>query len=114
MQSFNGDEGGWREWQRDFKSCLGSCSAVMVKAMELAEKEVYDVAAKTVKDQDKMWRGISRRSSEMYNILRMGLGGEPKLIIETVKEGDGLRAWQVLSRRYGKMTLAKVLRKYSV
>ena len=112
MTSFGNSEEEWNEYAKDFKSCVGSCCLKMVEAMNKVEKQENPITVEYIEENEgEDWKGIKKRSGELYHILRMNLSGEAKVIIEEA-DGDGVRAWQLLAKAYSKRTLAKTLRKY--
>ncbi len=53
---------------------------------------------------------IKHRAAEIFQILVLKTHGEAKVMVKTVDEQDGIRAWQKLRKQYHRRTIAKSIR----
>lgn len=113
VEKFSGGEDAWKAWEFDFKVALRAADAVMGEALEAVELESKMVTiANFMELDDVKWDGLEERSKELYDILCMLTTGEAKAIIREVPGGDGVMAWQLLTKAYARKTLARTLRRY--
>ena len=54
--------------------------------------------------------GLTQRSAGIFQILVMKTEGEAKLLVKSVADNDGARAWQKLYHHYHRKTFAKSMR----
>ena len=113
VEKFSGGEDAWKAWEFDFKVALRAADAVMGEALEAAELESKMVTIANFMELDDIkWDGLEERSKELYDILCMLTTGEAKAIIREVPGGDGVMAWQLMTKAYARKTLARTLRRY--
>ena len=68
-----------------------------------------EVAADDI-DEDVLEQNLVQHSVELYSLLCQLLEGEALTILRSVGAPHGLRAWQLLYRKYNPRTMAKSIR----
>ena len=107
LEKFSGGEEQWKAWEFDFKVSTRAADAMTAEALEVAEVETKVVSAGNFVELDEMkWGGLVERSKELYDVLCMVTTGDAKAIIREVPGGDGVMAWQALTKAFARRTLA--------
>ena len=86
----------WDEWSYDFKVAVGILSPDTRKILEIIEVMEEDLDVGKVRDRDPEQAArmnLVHRSAELFQILVLKTEGEAKLLVKSVKEEDGIRAW---------------------
>ncbi len=103
----------WEEWSYVFKVATGTMSPEVKKTIEVVETypEELDLGGVVALDPDRAVKiGLPQRSAELFQVLILKTDGEAKLLVKSVPEEDGMRAWQLLHRHYHRKTFAKAVR----
>ena len=113
MEKFAGGEEAWREWEFDFRTAVRSCSTHTADAMRAAELESQPVSGEMMELTARhIYPDMAKRSSELFEVLCGLLTSEAKMLIREIPGGDGIQAWQMLTKTYSRKTLARTLRMY--
>ena len=59
-----------------------------------------------------VYPAMAKRSSELFEVLCGLLTSEAKMLTREIEGGDGILAWQKLTKTYSRKTLARTLRMY--
>ena len=115
LDKFMGGEEKWKEWSFDFKIAVKAQSVKVERAMRMTERagemtmdelRVADVDGETRGE----YRDIEESGGDLYQQLVMLTDGEAKMIVKSVVESDGYKAWGRLHAKYNKRTLARLMR----
>ncbi len=109
-------EKGLEDWDKrcfDFKVASGSISPEMRTTSEVIKGLAEEIDMKKVRAMDPARAeriGLPQRSAELYRIMVLKTVGEAKLMVKSVVDNDGLRAWLKLHRHCHRRTFAKAMR----
>ena len=103
----------YADWSYDFRIAMATMSPQMRKLLEGIQELPQDMDLESTYAADpakaeKM--NLPLRAAELFQILVLKTDGEAKLLVKSVPQEDGLRAWQVLYRHYHRKTFAKAIR----
>ena len=107
VQTFKGNAAVWDDWSFAFKRSIRSQNLEVYKFMV----ECENASGFVNESADEMSQVMRDRSGELYDILCQSLGGEPMSLIKQVKDMEGIRAWQVLYKKYNPKTMARGVRR---
>ena len=107
-ETFTGDQTKWDDWSFAFKRCVRSMHKDTFKTMSEWETRDDEVDEETELAQD-----MEQRSAELYDILCQFCSGEALLVVRSVGEMEGIKAWQKLFKKYNPRTMARGLRMLS-
>ena len=120
LGKFDGGEEKWREWSFDFKIAVNAQCGKMGYAMGMAEEGIVHrtgeltiselVQRDTRGKEEGKYVGIEDTGGELYQQLIMMTEGEAKMLVKSVEERDGYKAWARLYAKYNKRTLARLMR----
>ena len=120
MEKFTGGEERWKDWSFDVKIAIKSQDPKMERAMRMVEKAVAcqtgELSMEELRDKDDVgesgghYAGIEDTGGELYQHLILMTDGEAKMIVKSVEDCDGYRAWARLYSKYNKRTLARLMR----
>ena len=105
LKKFTGELSQWDDWAWAFKNIITSQNATIANGMTGA-----DTAAEEVDEEVELSLDQAQRSAELYSLLCQLLEGEPLTIMRTVGKPHGLKAWQLLYKKYNPRTMAKGIR----
>ena len=113
MDKFDGGEESWKAWEFDLKVATRASSSEVGECMVVAETATVNVTgADFERDHPVRFKGMAKRGRELFEVLCMHTTGDAKAVIKEVPGGDGLAAWQLLTKCYARRTLARTLRRY--
>ena len=104
-EAFTGDQSKWDDWSFAFKRCVRSMSREAYDAMTEWEKGPDDLDEETELSKD-----VERLSAELYDILCQFCSGEALMVVRSVDDMEGIKAWQRLYRKYNPKTMARGVR----
>ena len=120
LGKFDGGEEKWREWSFDFKIAVNAQCRKVGYAMGMAEEGIVHRAGELTMDEliqrdvsgagEGKYDGIEDTGGELYQQLVMMTEGEAKMLVKSVGECDGYKAWARLYAKYNKRTLARLMR----
>ena len=124
FKKFHGGEIDWNMWADDFKIMVNTRSEEMGSALDFVRKlGKVDKEVLTTKEVDEEMalmddnplvkldgNQLPKLSRELYRAIHMATEDEAKLIVRSVEEGDGLRAWGKLNAKYSQKTLTRMMR----
>ena len=99
VDKFGGEQDKWDEWAFAFKRAIRSQNKRVYDALVAAEQSGEDLAEEV--DLDPV---MEQRSGELYDILCQVCVGEALVLVRSVEDLEGIRAWQVLWRKYNPKT----------
>ena len=102
---FAGEQTQWDDWSFTFKRCVRSMSPEAFRAMVDWEAISVDIDEDSELDDD-----MGKRSAELYDVLCQYCTGEALMIVRSVDDMQGIRAWQKLFHKYNPKTMARGLR----
>ena len=105
VDKFSGEQEKWDEWSFALKRAIRSQNKRVYDALVAAEASVEDLAEEVDLDP-----AMEQRSGELYDILCQVCIGEALVLVRSVADLEGVRAWQVLFRKYNPKTMARGLR----
>ena len=88
-----------------FKRCVRTQSLETYKTMTEWETSEDDVD-----EEAELKDAMERRSAELYDVLCRYCSGEALMIVKSVDDMRGIRAWQKLYRKYNPKTMARGIR----
>ena len=104
LGKFDGGEEKWREWSFDFKVAVNAQCRKVGYAMGMAEEGIIHRAGELTIDEliqrdasgvgEGKYDGIEDRGGELYQQLIMMTEGEAKMLVKSVGECDGYKAWR--------------------
>ena len=103
----------YNDWAYDFKMALAAVSPDMHRTLNVVEALLEEVDTARVRDMDSSRAeriGLIQRSAELFQLLVMKTEGEAKMLVKSVTDNDGVRAWQKLFRHYHRKTFVKSMR----
>ena len=113
VDKFDGDEKSWKSFEFDFRIAMKAVAPVVVEAMDKVAVTSHVVTGGQMEDHDSLaYEGMKERGAELFEVLCLLTSGGAKLMIREAQDNDGFAAWQILSRTFGRKTLASSLRKY--
>ena len=113
MDKFDGGEESWKAWEFDFKVATRASAAEVAEAMVIAENATQMVTGAAFEaDNPVKYKDMAKRGRELFEVLCMLTTGDAKAVIKEVPGGDGLAAWQLLTKSFARRTLARTLRRY--
>ena len=86
----------WTEWSYDFKIAMATMSPEMWRTLDVIQDypQELDLKATIVLDPKRAERiNLTLRSAELFQILVLKTDGEAKLLVTSVPDEDGVRAW---------------------
>ena len=103
----------WEDWSYDFRIALSTMTPEMRRTLDVIqdlpqELNLEDTIALDPERAEKI--NLTLRSAELFQILVLKTEGEAKLLVKSVAQEDGIRAWQLLHRHYHRKTFAKAIR----
>jgi hypothetical protein len=125
FKKFSGGEVEWNAWAEDFKIMVDTRSEQMgaaleyVRGMGKVDKEVVGwrelrllmhETGEAVGLDDLEEEDCGRLSKELYRAIHLTTDDEAKLVVKSVEDGDGLRAWGKLHARFNQRTLTRMMR----
>ena len=115
VEKFGGGEEKWKEWMFDFKVAMKVQNEKVERAMRMIEQggemSLEQLrGADTAGETGGEYRGIERSGGELYQQLVLMTEGEAKMLVKSVVEGDGYKAWGRLHAKYNTRTLARLMR----
>ena len=115
LKKFKGGEEEWTEWSEDFKMIIEMrCQKVakLMKYVELhgemsTEKAVNGVVEEDVEEYQTDYTNMSTLSCELYRwlVLTTEEGSEPRLLIKSAGDHDGIAAWGRVHTKYKRRTI---------
>ena len=102
---FSGTQTQWDDWSFAFKRCVRSQSPETFKEMV-----VWEAATDDVDEETELPEAMEKRSAELYDVLCQYCTGEALMIVRSVDDMRGIRAWQKLFKKYNPKTMARGLR----
>ena len=115
LESFTGDEKGWKDWSRKFKVIVGTKSKDFMRALEKSETMPEATTTTLVGLEDDFvnfeQKVMEKLSAEVYDVLFLSTSSEALALVQSVPDMDGLAAWQKLHRNYNPRTLARVMQR---
>ena len=108
VHNFDGDKAKWDDWNFAFKRNVRSMSKDAYDVMKNWEDKSEDIDEKLKLTDDQV-----RRSAELYDVLCQTCTGEALMIVKSVDDMEGIRAWQVLCKKYRPKTRASAVRMMS-
>ena len=113
VDKFDGSEKNWKTFEFDFKIAVKAVAPEVEAAMEKFALNPENVTGELMEDHDGVtYDGMKERGAELFEVLCQLTSGSAKLMIREAQDRDGFAAWQILSRTFGRKTLANSLRKY--
>ena len=113
VDKFDGVEKNWKTFEFDFRIAAKAVSPKVVEAMDQVALTDQVVTGASFEAADGVsYEGMQERGLELFEILCGLTSGSAKIMIREAPDNDGFAAWQILSRTYGRRTLANSLRKY--
>ena len=115
LESFSGDEKGWKDWSRKFKVIVGTKCKEFMRALEKAETMTEATTTSQVGIEEEFVNYeqniMERRSAEVYDVLILTTSGEAFALVQSVPDMDGIAAWQKPHRNYNPRTLARIMQR---
>ena len=108
IENFSGDQSQWEDWSFAFKRSVRSMSRSTYDSMITWEKSKDEV-----NEEAELSKELEQRSSELYDILCQFCTGEALLVVKSVDDMEGIKAWQRLFRKYNPRTMARGVRMLS-
>ena len=105
LDVFKGDATSWTLWSFAFKRLVRSQNKGLFKEMVRAESMTDEYQEDTDLPMD-----LESLSGPLYGNLCNLLGDEPLGMVSAVDDCEGVRAWQVLHRKYSPRTMARGVR----
>ena len=125
FKKFSGGEVEWNTWAEDFKIMVDTRSEHVgatleyVRGMGKVDKEVIawreirllqQESGEPIGLDDLDEEDCGRMSKELYRALHLSTEDEAKLVVKSVEDGDGFRAWGQLHARFNQKTLTRMMR----
>ena len=104
-ETFAGDQAKWEDWSFAFKRSIRSMSRDAYDAMTEWEKGTEDLDEET-----ELSKELEQRSAELYDILCQFCSGEALMVVRSVEDMEGIKAWQRLHKKYNPKTMARGVR----
>ena len=102
---FSGNQTQWDDWSFAFKRCVRSQSPETFKEMV-----DWEAATEDIDEETELKESMEKRSAELYDVLCQYCTGEALMIVRSVDDMQGIRAWQKLFKKYNPRTMARGLR----
>jgi hypothetical protein len=111
IDKWDGSSITWKSWAWQIKMAIRSCCPKLGEAMDLAERTKDDVEVDGGMDLEDRLEGSSllKRAHELYEVLALSCTGEALLIMQGVRDMDGVSAWQKLHKKYNAKTVARTM-----
>ena len=113
IDKFDGVEKNWKSFEFNFRIAMRSIAPRVVEAMDKVAATSGVVTGLKMEEHDGLaYEGMEELGAELFEVLCMRTSGSAQLMIREAQDGDGFAAWQILSKTFGRKTLANSLRKY--
>ena len=113
VDKFDGTEKNWKAFEFDFRIAMRAVAPAVVEAMDQVAVTSSVVTGQRMEEHDDLaYEGMKERGAELFEVLCMRTSDSAKLMIREAQDSDGFAAWQILSKTFGRKTLANSLRKY--
>ena len=114
-ENFNGEDIGWRDWSRVFRTWAGRFQRGRVQEI-ISSVEARPGDEATVPELDirlEDWESAELESvaADFYHALTLFCKGKALKIVLTNKEGEGFEAWRALVNKYEPTSTASVVGK---
>jgi hypothetical protein len=104
VDTFRGNNMEFDDWAFKLKRVVRSMNLQVFQIMSEAEGRTESIVEDNL--EESMWH----RSGELYDILCQNTTGEALSVIKMVGDMEGIKAWQVLFRKYNPKTMARGVR----
>ena len=101
MDSFKGNNNDFDDWAFKFKRVVRSMNLEVYQLMVESESRNETIL------ESAMTEDMRHRSGELYDILCQNTAGEALSVIKMVGDMEGIKAWQVLFKKYNPKTMAR-------
>ena len=108
VDNFDGDRAKWEDWSFAFRRNVRSMSREAYDVMTDWEDRSEGVGEKLELTNDQ-----ERSSAELYDVLCQTCVGEALMIVKSVDDMEGIKAWQALCKKYRPKTRASAVRMMS-
>ena len=102
VDKFDGGRDKWEEWSFTFLRNVRSMSRTAYEVLKKYEGHTDDVDEELVLNEEEQ-----KRSAEVYDVMCQVCSGEALMVVKSVDDMRGVRAWQVLYRKYNPRTMAR-------
>lgn len=115
FDKFEGGEDRYMEWAFDLKMAVGAKTKkgrrALEKVEELGEKTIMELLAADAEGHaNNEYEGLETFSEELFQQLVLITGGDAKVVVKSVIEQDGIKAWGRLYGKYNQKTMGRTLR----
>ena len=114
-ENFNGEDTGWRDWSRVFRTWAGRFQRgrvqEIIRSVEARPGDEATVAELDLRLEEWASAELKSVAADFYHAQILFSKGKPLKIVPTKKEGEGFEAWRALVNKYEPTSKASVVGK---
>ena len=114
-ENFNGEDTGWRDWSRVFRTWAGRFQRgrvqEIIRSVEARPGDEATVAELDLRLEEWASAELKSVAADFYHALILFCKGRALKIVLTNKEGEGFEAWRALVNKYEPTSKASVVGK---